>query len=81
MKNSCNGEVMILPATRNKDGKKMYIALQSLPFGSGRSNVGIYYKELEDYNDFLTPAHFAKDWDGRYKSSAIGFWYCLLFRL
>lgn len=72
LKNSCNGEVMILPATRNKDGKKMYIALQSLPFGSGRSNVGIYYKELEDYNDFLTPAHFAKDWDGRYKSSAIG---------
>ena len=72
LNNSCNGEIMILPATRNKDGKKLYIALQSLPLGSGRSNVGIYYKELEDYNDFLTPAHFAKDWDGRYKSSITG---------
>ena len=72
LNNSCNGEVMILPAIRNKDGKKLYLALQSLPFGSGRSNVGIYYKELEDYNDFLTPGHFAKDWDGRYKSSITG---------
>lgn len=69
LNNSCNGEIMILPAVRNSDGKQLYIALQSLPFGSGRSNVGIYYKELEDYNDFLTPAHFAKDWDGRYRSS------------
>ena len=69
---SCNGEIMILPAVRKSDGKKLYIALQSLPFGSGRSNVGIYYKELEDYNDFLTPAHFAKDWDGRYRSSITG---------
>lgn len=69
LNNSCNGEVMILPVVRNEDGKQLYLALQSLPFGSGRSNVGIYYKELEDYKDFLTPAHFAKDWDGRYKSS------------
>ena len=72
LNNSCNGEVMILPAIRNKDGKKLYLALQSLPLGSGRSNVGIYYKELEDYNDFLTPKHFAKDWDGRYRSSITG---------
>ena len=72
LNNSCNGEVMILPVVRNEDGKQLYLALQSLPFGSGRSNVGIYYKELEDYNDFLTPAHFAKDWDGRYKSSITG---------
>ena len=72
LNNSCNGEIMILPAVRKSDGKKLYIALQSLPFGSGRSNVGIYYKELEDYNDFLTPAHFAKDWDGRYRSSITG---------
>ena len=63
---------MILPAVRNSDGKQLYLALQSLPFGSGRSNVGIYYKELDDYNDFLTPAHFAKDWDGSYRSSITG---------
>lgn len=72
LNNSCNGEVMILPAIRKKDNKRLYIALQSLPLGSGRSNVGIYYKELEDYNDFLTPAHFAKDWDGSCKSSSKG---------
>ena len=70
--NSCNGEIMILPAVRNSDKKKLYIALQSLPFGGGRSNVGIYYKELEDYKDFITPICFAKDWDGRYKSSITG---------
>jgi hypothetical protein len=72
LNNSCNGEVMILPAVRKKDGERLYIALQSLPLGSGRSNVGIYYKELEDYNDFLTPEHFAKDWDGHCKSSSTG---------
>ena len=72
LNNSCNGEVMILPVVRNKDGKKLYLALQSLPLGSGRSNVGIYYKELEDYNDFLTPEHFAKNWDGHYRSSITG---------
>lgn len=72
LNNSCNGEIMILPAVRNSDGKQLYLALQSLPFGSGRSNVGIYYKELDDYNDFLTPAHFAKDWDGSYRSSITG---------
>ena len=72
LNNSCNGEVMILPAVRKKDGERLYIALQSLPLGSGRSNVGIYYKELEDYNDFLTPEHFAKEWDGYCKSSSTG---------
>ena len=72
LNNSCNGEVMILPAIRKKDGEKLYIALQSLPLGSGRSNVGIYYKELEDYNDFHTPEQFAKDWDGHCKSSSTG---------
>ena len=44
--NSCNGEIMIVPARRKSDQKKLYVALQSVPFGPGRSNVGIYYKEL-----------------------------------
>lgn len=65
--NSCNGEVMILPVTRNDDGREMYIALQSLPFGQGRRNVGIYYKELSAATDFDTPENFAKEWDGRYQ--------------
>ncbi|MBQ7878312.1 MAG: exo-alpha-sialidase [Bacteroidaceae bacterium] len=67
--NSCNGEVMVLPVTRKSDGKDMFIALQSLPFGSGRSNVGIYYKVLEGFSDYNYPKNFAKDWDGKYQIS------------
>ena len=65
--NSCNGEVLVLPVTRNEDGKDMYILLQSLPFGSGRRNVGIYYKELSTATDFDTPENIAQEWDGRYQ--------------
>ena len=65
--NSCNGEIMILPVVRNEDGAEMWIALQSLPFGSGRNNVGIYYKELASGADYNTPANFAKNWDGRHQ--------------
>ena len=67
--NSTNGEIMILPVVRNEDDKEMWIALQSLPFGSGRNNVGIYYKELANESDYNTPANFAKDWDGRHQAS------------
>ena len=70
--NSTNGEIMIMPAVRNEDGEKVWIALQSLPFGSGRTNVGIYYKELASSNDYNTPANFAKDWDGRHQSTFLG---------
>lgn len=62
--NSCNGEVMVLPVTRNSDGKGMFLALQSLPLGEGRHNVGIYYKELATFDDYNYPENFAKDWDG-----------------
>ena len=44
---------MILPVVRNEDDKEMWIALQSLPFGSGRNNVGIYYKELANEKALL----------------------------
>ena len=67
--NSCNGEIMIIPVVRNEDNTEMWLALQSLPFGSGRSNVGIYYKELASGADYNTPANFAKDWDGRHQAS------------
>ena len=67
--NSCNGEIMIIPVVRNEDNTEMWLALQSLPFGGGRSNVGIYYKELASGADYNTPANFAKDWDGRHQAS------------
>ena len=42
LSNACNGEVLLVPVTRKKDKKTMFLLLQSLPFGSGRANVGIY---------------------------------------
>ncbi len=70
--NACNGEPMMVPATRRSDGKKLYLMLQSGPFGPGRSNVGIYYKELESLADFVTPEAFAKQWDGRHQCTSLG---------
>ena len=67
--NSTNGEIMFVPAKRKADDKKVYLALQSVPFGSGRANVGIYYKELESLEDFISPEAIAADWDGRHQSS------------
>ena len=42
----------------------MYLALQSLPTGGGRTNVGIFYKELTDLADLNTVANFASGWNG-----------------
>ena len=70
--NSTNGEILIFPAVRNEDNAKVWMALQSVPFGNGRTNVGIYYKELASETDYNTPANFAKDWDGRHQASFLG---------
>lgn len=67
--NSCNGEIMILPVTRRADNKPLYLALQSLPFGSGRANVGVYYKELASYEDFCSADSLAANWEGRHQAS------------
>ncbi|MBR3977230.1 MAG: DUF4091 domain-containing protein [Bacteroidaceae bacterium] len=67
--NSTNGEILVVPVKRNSDSKEMYLALQSLPTGSGRTNVGIYYKELADLSDLNTVANFATDWNGFYQVS------------
>jgi hypothetical protein len=66
---STNGELLIVPVKRNSDGKEMYLALQSVPTGSGRTNVGIFYKELLDESDMKSAAEFAKGWDGFYQVS------------
>lgn len=67
--NACNGEIMLVPVTRKRDNKDMYLLLQSIPFGSGRANVGIYYKELASTDDYSSPTAIAKDWTGRHQSS------------
>lgn len=70
--NSTNGEIMILPVVRNSDKAEMYLALQSVPLGPGRSNVGVYYKELASLEDLKDPATFAANWDGKHQVSYIG---------
>ena len=67
--NSCNGELLITPARRTTDNKKVYLALQSVPLGPDRTNVGIYYKELPDAISDMTPEQFAADWETPYQVS------------
>ena len=64
---STNGEILIVPVVRNSDQKDMYLTLQSLPAGSGRSHVGIFYKELTDLTDINTVENFAIDWNGYFE--------------
>ena len=67
--NSTNGEILVVPVKRNSDNKEMYLALQSLPTGSGRTNVGIFYKELTDYTDINSVENFANGWNGFFQVS------------
>ena len=66
--NGCNGEVQILPVIRKSDDTKTFLLLQSLPT-SGRTNVSIFYKDLEGLTEGATPTDIAKDWNGRFKVS------------
>ena len=67
--NPTNGEMLIVPAMRNSDGKPMYVALQSVPTGTGRNNVSIFYKELASPDDMRNVKAFAEGWDGCYQVS------------
>lgn len=67
--NSCNGEIIVLPVKRVSDGKLTYVAFQSVPLGPGRSNVGIYYKELDTFSKYSNATTFSANWDGVYQAS------------
>ena len=69
LENACNGEILIVPAVRKADRKKVQLALQSVPLGPQRANVGIYYKELPEDVTSITPASFAADWEKPYQVS------------
>ena len=69
--NSCNGEILILPATRTLDKRKVHLALQSVPLGPERTNVGIYYKELPENISEMTTSDFAADWQTAYKATSL----------
>jgi hypothetical protein len=65
--NSTNGEVMILPVVRQKDGQKSYLLLQSVPLGPNRSNVGVYFKSLDSEEGYSSSDRIAKSWEGVFK--------------
>lgn len=69
--NSCNGEILILNVVNKATGKRVPLALQSVPLGPGRANVGIYYKALNSEEDYATSAAFATGWSGPYQVSDI----------
>lgn len=69
LKNACNGEIYVLPVTRKDDGKPMWLALQSVPLGPQRANVGIYYKGMATPADYSTPQRLASYWEGSYQAS------------
>lgn len=68
----CNGEILLIPARRVRDGQKVTLALQSIPAGPKRSHVTIYYKELTGSETYATPMEFASDWTGSYEVSKSG---------
>lgn len=70
--NSCNGEILVVPAQRKADGEKVHLLLQSVPSGPGRSCVGIYYKELTTAADYATPQAIAEKWDGYFPVTTLG---------
>ena len=59
---SCNGELLIVPAQRTSDGRRLHLALQSVPRGKGRQRVSIYYKALLDKDDYDEPIDFSWGW-------------------
>lgn len=67
--NPTNGEMLIVPAKRVSDGSAAYVVLQSVPTGTGRNNVGIFYKVLTGAADMRDLAALSSGWDGFYQVS------------
>ena len=65
--NSCNGELLFVDAVRTSDGARSRLALQSLPFGEGRFDVGFYWKDITSPSAYQRAsvndaAVFAQNW-------------------
>ena len=66
---NCNGEILVMPVKRASDGKKTYVLLQSIPYGTDRSLVSIYWKELTDLSKYRTASELAPNNWTRYQIS------------
>ena len=63
--NSTNGEIYKVKAVHKESGRICDLMFQSIPTGSGRDNVAIYYKEMEyneDGTNKYTSTTFAQNW-------------------
>ncbi len=63
--NSTNGEIYKVKAVHKESGRICDLMFQSIPSGSGRDNVAIYYKEMEyneDGTNKYTSTTFAQNW-------------------
>ena len=58
--NSTNGEIFMIEGV-NADGDVKKIFLQSIPTGNDRSDVAIYYKEIDEATTY-TPTTLAQGW-------------------
>ncbi len=70
--NAVNGEILIVPARRKSDGKKLFVALQSITLSKSREKVGVYFKELPDYNSYASAEALAADWQKGMQVSKVG---------
>ena len=59
--NSTNGEIYIIDAL-NDAGEQKKVMLQSIPTGSGRTDVAVYYKEIEGDGSAYTPTTISQGW-------------------
>jgi sialidase-1 len=87
VKNACNGEFILVSSRRVKNRANVLLALQSVPLGPGRTNVGIYWKELPvSMSDLescrnLTPEQLASDWDGHFQVTSLPSAYSTMVQL
>ena len=70
--NAVNGEILIVPARRKADGKQLFVALQSITLSKAREKVGVYFKELTDYNSYASAETLAADWQKGMQVSLMG---------
>lgn len=56
----CNGETLLVPVRSLKDGRPTHLLLQSIPLGTDRTRVGIYFKECG--NGMIKAADLATGW-------------------
>ena len=60
--NATNGEIQVLRVLGQEGTEVHNIVLQSIPTAGSRSNVSIYYKNLDDPSSYSSPEAFSKGW-------------------